>query len=810
MHIPRSPFNIVTLGQKQVTTANTDTLSVVYVIQGTCRVNYRERIYPLPENGFLFIDSCEPFAYICEGMACQIIFVAEALSQRLLPAVFSSYHCCSELVEVEEQQRISFIIKQVLDSAPGTASSYEEDICAAMLLQELSGYHLNKNSEGTSSWEALFRESLLYIHSHYDQKLTAVMLAKKMHCSQPYISRLFKKCLHTSFSAYLTEVRLKAAGIYLQESGISVSAAAEKTGFSSAAALTKSFKERYGEAPSQFRQRSGLCVNSESGREEFLSLYMKTAFGSLQQTLPVQTEVPVQIVFSASKGVEEAPVEIMLPLCDPRFFIYPDRQKYVKQFLKQCPCRQVMLRGIFGSDYHIFRSITDHEVFYDYRVLDEAISFALSQNLKPVIDLGCMPEDLAEKTRHQEVMDYDFGSPKSMEAWFLLVRNTVQHLIRTYGGSAVSEWKFFTWLFPLTPYLDVFGIEERGFFEFYKTTWQAAQSCGLKLTFGTPLMDQYYNSDKKVMRQWLRDFASYCRENACEPSFYHMSWFPESIEKSRFQLKKESSKHAPALNPEEELKELRKLLDEIGLINLPVYITEWGITHSNSNTFNDRIINAALIAKSYLGLHGFVKAVSYSPFSDHILGTVRRGQVFCGESGLLTFNGIPKASFRVFHLLGLLKGRIMIKNDWMMICHEQISGIITGVLCHCLMPKSFGNMILVYDEKNGFVPESSRAMPEEAVIYQKRVELLMKNIAEKNYILTEYILNEQNGDTYARWKENDSGYDIRPEDIDYLSSTVNYRILHRNVSSKDSTLRYECTLKPYEVRGLQFVPTDQP
>ncbi|MDP4132660.1 MAG: AraC family transcriptional regulator [Bacillota bacterium] len=95
---------------------------------------------------------------------------------------------------------------------------------------------------------------LLYIQNHYNEELSVVNLSKQFHLELNYFIRLFKKITGVSPYNYIKSLRLNMA-IYMLESGMAVSAAAEETGYSSPSAFSKAFRQHTGFSPSELKKR---------------------------------------------------------------------------------------------------------------------------------------------------------------------------------------------------------------------------------------------------------------------------------------------------------------------------------------------------------------------------------------------------------------------------------------------------------------------------------------------------------------------------------------------------------------------------
>lgn len=96
-------------------------------------------------------------------------------------------------------------------------------------------------------------KAIRYINEHYADELDLETLAKNVFVSSYYISHLFRNEMGTTFSDYLTKVRLDNAKKCLME-GLSVEKTAELVGYNDGNYFIKIFKKYVGVTPAKYRK----------------------------------------------------------------------------------------------------------------------------------------------------------------------------------------------------------------------------------------------------------------------------------------------------------------------------------------------------------------------------------------------------------------------------------------------------------------------------------------------------------------------------------------------------------------------------
>lgn len=103
--------------------------------------------------------------------------------------------------------------------------------------------------------QTLVRKAIDYIERNYTKEISLDLVAAHVHLSTAYLSRIFNKKAGTSFSEFLTQVRLKEAKRRLRTSNETIDQIAEATGFSSNSYFSAVFKKHEGVTPSEYRAK---------------------------------------------------------------------------------------------------------------------------------------------------------------------------------------------------------------------------------------------------------------------------------------------------------------------------------------------------------------------------------------------------------------------------------------------------------------------------------------------------------------------------------------------------------------------------
>ena len=93
-----------------------------------------------------------------------------------------------------------------------------------------------------------------YIYHHYEEELSAEMLAAKVCLSPGYLSHVFKQETGVNLNRFIRECRMKKAKELLETTNLKIVQIARQVGFSNNSYFCKSFREYFGDTPESCRK----------------------------------------------------------------------------------------------------------------------------------------------------------------------------------------------------------------------------------------------------------------------------------------------------------------------------------------------------------------------------------------------------------------------------------------------------------------------------------------------------------------------------------------------------------------------------
>ena len=281
--------------------------------------------------------------------------------------------------------------------------------------------------------------------------------------------------------------------------------------------------------------------------------------------------------------------------------------------------RTVRAHAIFHDDTRVYTEV-DGEPSYDFSVVDAMYDKLLAIGLRPVVELGFMPRDLAcDPSKTVFAYSAIISPPKSYERWHDLVRALVRHLVERYGPDEVLTWDFEVWN---EANLEVFWSGTKAeWLHLYDVTAAAVKSVDTRLAVGGP---------SSAAAGWVDDLLAHAAEAGSAVDFVSTHTYG-----------------SPPLD-------VRASLERHGYGDARILWTEWGVTPTHFNPINDSVFSGVFLLRGMRSAAGRVDALAYWVASDHFEELGRPPKFLHGGFGLQTVGGLAKPRFHAMSLLSRL------------------------------------------------------------------------------------------------------------------------------------------------------------
>jgi xylan 1,4-beta-xylosidase len=278
----------------------------------------------------------------------------------------------------------------------------------------------------------------------------------------------------------------------------------------------------------------------------------------------------------------------------------------------------VRAHAILHDDLAVYREV-DGQPLHDFSRIDAVYDLLLQTGLRPCVEIGFMPRELASDP-DKTVFAYRgvISPPKDWDRWYDLVRALVAHLLDRYGDEVLG-WDFEVWN---EANLEVFWSGTRDeWMHLYDVTAKAVKDVDVRIPVGGP---------SSAASGWVDDLLEHARRNGSPVDFVSTHTYG-----------------SPPLD-------LRPTLARLGFADARILWTEWGVTPTHFHPVNDGTSAATFLLSGMKSSSGRLDALSYWVASDHFEELGRPPRMLHGGFGLITVGGIAKPRYHALWLLAQL------------------------------------------------------------------------------------------------------------------------------------------------------------
>ncbi len=354
-------------------------------------------------------------------------------------------------------------------------------------------------------------------------------------------------------------------------------------------------------------------------------------------------------------------------------------QNQLKRVKKECGFEYIRFHGLFHDDMCVYRVISGEEIF-NFQYIDELFDALLEIGVRPFVELGFMPVDMASGETTQFWWKGNVTPPVEWKKWETLIDKTVRHFIERYGIDEVRRWYFEVWNEP-NLHNGFWTGGKSGYFRMYKVSVQCIKAIDKSLRVGGPVTSNYvpdarfdgeFDDKTKHMTHklenlddgdwqpvWVKDFIDYCEKEQLPVDFISTHPYPTDFALDGHGETRGKSRNVNSTF--EDLSLIRNIIDESPYKDAEIHLTEWSSSPSSRDHSHDFPPAAAFVVKANIESRGLVNSLSYWTFTDIFEEVGAGNRAFHGGFGMINYQGVIKPSFYAYKFLNSI-GDIEIGN----------------------------------------------------------------------------------------------------------------------------------------------------
>ena len=399
---------------------------------------------------------------------------------------------------------------------------------------------------------------------------------------------------------------------------------------------------------------------------------------------------------------------------------------------KNCGFRYVRMHGLFHDDMFVYFRKPDGKVVYNWQYIDELYDRMLAIGVKPFVELGFFPKDMAAENSKTQMWwkGYVSVDRNNFGKWHDLIKAFTQHIVDRYGINEVLTWYFEVWNEPnLTGTGGFFHGTKSDYFRLYKEAVTAIKSIDERLNVGGPATSNFiadhrhdgeildhsqsrFYTQEEINKQqwkgvWIEDFLHYCEKENLPVDFISTHPYPTD-----YALDPETGRGKGAIRYVHSLKDdiqwLRQQLADSKYPEAEIHLTEWSTGPNSRDRMHDILPPAAYIIKTNLDCIGLANSLMYWTFTDVFEEKGGGEEIFHGGFGMINFQGLVKPSFHAYRMLNQLGDEKIYYKDPLFISRSSKTGKLSAIAFN--YPKEYEQTVPSMQNFTNYMNASSKTL----------------------------------------------------------------------------------------------------
>ena len=399
---------------------------------------------------------------------------------------------------------------------------------------------------------------------------------------------------------------------------------------------------------------------------------------------------------------------------------------------KNCGFRYVRMHGLFHDDMFVYFRKPDGKVVYNWQYIDELYDRMLAIGVKPFVELGFFPKDMAAENSKTQMWwkGYVSVDRNNFGKWHDLIKAFTQHIVDRYGINEVLTWYFEVWNEPnLTGTGGFFHGTKSDYFRLYKEAVTAIKSIDERLKVGGPATSNFiadhrhdgeildhsqsrFYTQEEINKQqwkgvWIEDFLHYCEKENLPVDFISTHPYPTD-----YALDPETGRGKGAIRYVHSLKDdiqwLRQQLADSKYPEAEIHLTEWSTGPNSRDRMHDILPPAAYIIKTNVDCIGLANSLMYWTFTDVFEEKGGGEEIFHGGFGMINFQGLVKPSFHAYRMLNQLGDEKIYYKDPLFISRSSKTGKLSAIAFN--YPKEYEQTVPSMQNFTNYMNASSKTL----------------------------------------------------------------------------------------------------
>jgi xylan 1,4-beta-xylosidase len=335
-----------------------------------------------------------------------------------------------------------------------------------------------------------------------------------------------------------------------------------------------------------------------------------------------------------------------------------DLQSHLAILQRAIGYRYCRFHGLFHDDMAVVARRKDGSLAFRWAQVDKLFDALLRLGLRPHVELSSMPVALASGTTTIDEWEWNVTPPRDYAEWGQLVEAFAGHCLDRYGLDEIAQWYYEVWN---EPNINFWTGSQKDYWRLYDASAAALKSVSPRLRVGGPVT---------ARAAWIPEMIAHCSTKGVPLDFISTHIYPQDEYVEYPELR--GSPYKPGMFVPDVVREVRETVRRSAFPDLEIQWTEWnslvplpdGKIVWNHNPSLDDMSGAATVCDLATAVDGDCDTFCWWEASDVFEEGGMPQTEFSGTYGLLTLNGLRKATFNAFSFLNRLRGgRLKVQHE---------------------------------------------------------------------------------------------------------------------------------------------------
>lgn len=451
-----------------------------------------------------------------------------------------------------------------------------------------------------------------------------------------------------------------------------------------------------------------------------------------------------------------------------------DWRNQLRETQKEIGFEYIRFHGIFHDDMMIYNVSDDGTVVYNWQYLDILFDFLLEIGLRPFVELGFMPAELASGEKTIFWWKGNITPPKDYSRWSDLVYEMIRHCVNRYGLAEVLQWYFEVWNEPNCHFWT--GSQE-DYFKLYKYSALAVKSIDHRLKVGGPASS---------FCLWVEDFLKYCENQSVPVDFvsthiYACNWALDNDGSEALKYPDKDKSYT-------DMKWLYNTVKNSAFKDAEIHLTEWNSSSTPRDLVHDTAFMAPFVIHNNIRCLDLADSLGFWTFTDIFEEIAASETIFHGGFGLINALGLKKPGYYGYWFLSKLGDeKLEVSDNFIVTRRNDKIQILAWNYCHYNTEISNGNRssLTKYDRYSAF--------DEKDMVLKLNINGMISD-----YRKICYEFGREKGSVFDLWLANGADAFPTKEECDIIRKKMGPEGTIKSIGKTDE-YNMEILLKPHDI-----------